>query len=221
MTKNKIDIEAIIFDFDGVLAESVSVKGDAFVALYKNESEDIQQQVLAYHNKHGGVTRFDKIRYYETELCGRSVTEQGVIEIADRFSDIAEDCVVQSDWVNGAQDILELYYQKIPLYMASATPQDELLRITEAREMTHYFQEINGTPTKKDVHLGRIISDNAYHSARTLMVGDAMTDYNAAQQNGTAFIGRLRRNTASPFPDGTILIKDLTELPDLIDICHD
>ena len=38
-------IKAIIFDFDGVLVESVNVKGDAFVALYENESKEIQKKV--------------------------------------------------------------------------------------------------------------------------------------------------------------------------------
>ena len=220
MANNKIEIEAIIFDFDGVLAESVNIKGDAFVELYKNEGEDIQKQVLAYHQENGGVSRFDKIRYYETVLCGRSVTEQGVIDIANRFAEIVESGVIQSDWVSGAKDVLEQYYQKLPLYVASATPQDELRRIVEARKMSHYFKEINGTPKKKDEHLADILSENGYQAMRTLMIGDAITDYNAAQKNGTVFIGRLLPNQASPFPDDTILIKDLTELSNLIDVIH-
>ncbi len=216
-----LNIEAIIFDFDGVLAESVSVKGDAFVELYKDESLDIQKQVRSYHEEHGGVTRLDKIRYYEETLCNRPVSEQGVIDIADRFSDIVENGVIQSDWVSGAKDILELYHQKIPLYIASATPQDELRRIIDRRKMSHYFREINGTPKKKDEHLISIIADNSYNPKRTLMVGDAITDYNAAQAAGTAFIGRLLPDKISPFPEGTKLIKALTELPEMVKIIHE
>lgn len=220
MTHKKIDIEAIIFDFDGVLAESVSIKGDAFVALYRDESDEIQKQVLAYHEEHGGVTRFDKILYYETELCGRSVTEQGVIDIANRFAQIVEQGVIQSDWVSGAKDVLELYHQNVPLYIASATPQNELHRIAKARKMFHYFNMVGGTPKKKGEHLKDIISENNYQPTRTLMIGDAITDYNAAQKNGTVFIGRLLPDKPSPFPEGTILINDLTELPHLIDVTH-
>ena len=62
------DVQAIVFDFDGVLPESVKAKGDAFYALYQAEGSNIQQQVLDYHLANGGVSRFDKIRYYEETL---------------------------------------------------------------------------------------------------------------------------------------------------------
>jgi beta-phosphoglucomutase-like phosphatase (HAD superfamily) len=59
------ELQAIIFDFDGVLVESVDVKGDAFVALYKYETPEIREKVKRYHSEHGGISRFEKIRYYD------------------------------------------------------------------------------------------------------------------------------------------------------------
>lgn len=203
--------EAIVFDFDGVLAESVSIKGDAFVKLYEDETLEIQDKVLRYHNENGGVTRYDKIRYYETELCARVCTEERVQELAQKFSDIVEQLVVQSAWVNGAKEMLEALKEKdTPLYVASATPQAELERIIIARGMEHYFKGIFGAPTKKDQHIRVISAKNGYDLSAMLMVGDAITDYNAAKAAGTDFLGRLIDPNQNPFPEGTKTIPDMS-----------
>lgn len=205
-------IKAIIFDFDGVLAESVNVKGDAFVVLYKEEPQSVQKQVLDYHQKHGGVTRYDKIRYYEETLCNRAVNEQRVEEIAQKFSDIVEEGVIRSPWVDGAQEFLEKHYKAMRFYIASATPEEELIRIVKARNMDHYFNGVYGAPIKKHEHIGKVMEDHNFSPAEIVMIGDAMTDYDAAKVTGTHFIGRRLPNKASPFPDGTTLISDLKEL---------
>ena len=54
-----------IFDFDGVIAESVSAKTDAFREMYLPYGEEIANQVVDYHINHGGVSRFEKFKYWE------------------------------------------------------------------------------------------------------------------------------------------------------------
>ena len=211
-------IDAIVFDFDGVLAESVNVKGEAFVALYAKESENIHAQVLAYHRAHGGVSRFDKIKYYEQELLGRDVTEESVLALANRFSKLVEDKVVQSAWVTGARRFLEEHIQDLPLYLASATPQEELHRIVEKRGMTRYFKHIGGTPKKKHEHIQDVLNHHQCAPDKVVMIGDAITDYEAAQKTGVKFVGRCLPDQASPFPEGTILIDDLTRLSEVLDL---
>ena len=56
------------------------------------------------------------------------------------------------------------------------------------------------------------MEDHNFSPAEIVMIGDAMTDYDAAKVTGTHFIGRRLPNKASPFPDGTTLISDLKEL---------
>jgi beta-phosphoglucomutase-like phosphatase (HAD superfamily) len=52
--------DAIVFDFDGVLVESVDVKTQAFGALYAEYGDRIVEQVKAYHllKSFGITTRF-------------------------------------------------------------------------------------------------------------------------------------------------------------------
>ena len=54
----KIEQGAIIFDFDGVLVESVDVKTRAFCDMYSKYGEEIVEKVKEYHLSHGGISRF-------------------------------------------------------------------------------------------------------------------------------------------------------------------
>ncbi len=51
--------KAIIFDFDGVILESMDVKTKAFALLFKDYPEHLPA-VLALHQTHGGMSRFEK-----------------------------------------------------------------------------------------------------------------------------------------------------------------
>ena len=48
----------LIYDFDGVICDSVGLKTDAFVELYNTENESIQKLVREYHLANGGISRF-------------------------------------------------------------------------------------------------------------------------------------------------------------------
>ena len=61
-------IKAIIFDYDGVIAESVNVKTEAFAEMYKPYGESILKKVVSHHEANGGISRFEKFRIYHN-LC--------------------------------------------------------------------------------------------------------------------------------------------------------
>lgn len=209
-------VKIIVFDFDGVLVESVAIKGEAFVELYKDESQEIQQQVLHYHETHGGINRFEKIRHYES-LCGREANETQLQHLADRFSDIVEKRVINASWVPGALSFLKRYHSIVPMFIASATPQEELERIVKERGISPMFKNIYGAPLAKNEALESVIAEHKCDASSVLMIGDTMTDYNAAHKSGTQFIGRiLPGEKSSPFPQGTTTIDDLTQLEDFI-----
>ena len=55
-------IKAILFDFDGVILESVDIKGLAFCKLFENFPEHVTK-IVQYHHANGGISRFNKFRY--------------------------------------------------------------------------------------------------------------------------------------------------------------
>ena len=56
-------IKSIIFDFDGVILDSVDVKGDSFFELFANKGKKIQKISKEYHYKNLGISRKVKIDY--------------------------------------------------------------------------------------------------------------------------------------------------------------
>ena len=54
-------IKAIFWDFDGVIADSVNVKTDAFYEMYLPYGKHIADKVRQYHLNNGGVSRYFSI----------------------------------------------------------------------------------------------------------------------------------------------------------------
>ena len=65
----------ILFDFDGVLAESANVKTEAFAKLFESFGEDIVRKVVKHHVKNGGISRYKKMQYYYSEYLNKPLSE--------------------------------------------------------------------------------------------------------------------------------------------------
>lgn len=205
----------LIFDFDGVIVDSVNVKAKAFAKLYESHGDDVVQKVMDYHSENGGVTRRDKFRYYENFILGKkNVSEQALDSLCDNFSDIVTQAVIASPLIEGAIEFLTKYRADIPMYIASATPESELLYIVEQKGLNHFFAGVYGAPIKKSMLVRNIVARNFSYCNRFLMVGDASVDYDAAKHNGIGFIGIS--NDASVFPDALIVMNNLTPLSSYI-----
>ncbi|MBL8658976.1 MAG: HAD family hydrolase [Rhodospirillales bacterium] len=206
-------LDAIFFDFDGVLAESADIKTAAFRELYKDCGDDVLAAVLAHHRAHGGVSRIQKIRYCHRELLGIDVDHDEVAMLGRRFSRLVVDAVVESDWVDGARELLDALVGRRPLFVVSGTPEPELRDIIARRNMTEYFTVVRGSPPDKVTVIRTLLADHGLAAERVLFIGDAMTDYDAAQETGLRFIGRVPPDEASPFPEATTIVPDLRHLP--------
>lgn len=205
--------DAIVFDFDGVLVESVDVKTRAFVELYRPYGEAVTRAVAAYHLEHGGVSRHEKFRHFHRTLLGQTLSEDEEERLAARFSSLVEDAVVGAPWVAGAREFIEAHFREIPLHVASATPTDELLRIMSRRNMRDYFRHVAGAPQRKGSILTQVIAAGGHPSGRVLMIGDALTDFDGAREARTGFLGRVAKGARSPFPDSVQVVEDLWQLP--------
>ncbi len=209
--------DAIVFDFDGVLVESVDVKTKAFAALYAGYGDSIVEKVTEYHLQHGGVSRFEKFRYYHEVLLGKTLTKDEEIQLGNRFSQYVEDAVVESAYVAGVYKFLENYHQLIPLFVASGTPDAELKRIVSRRKMTDYFVSVHGSPAQKGDIIQNILKDHGFKPDRVLMIGDAIADYEGAIVAGVKFIGRVMQYPKTyPFEADTLVLSDLVDFEALI-----
>lgn len=208
--------DAIVFDFDGVLVDSVDVKTRAFAALYEPYGAEVVGKVVAWHLEHGGVSRHEKFRHFHRVFLDRPLREEEVFGLAERFSVLVEDAVVAADWISGAQEFVQDFHRRLPLYVASGTPEEELVRIVDRRRMAAYFAGVAGSPRKKGEILRDFIRRAGIQPSRVLMVGDATTDYQGASEAGTAFLG-VAQEKDNPFPPGVPILPDLAELAAFLD----
>ena len=107
-----MNIKNIFFDFDGVIAESVNAKTAAFEEMYLPYGRDISSKVVEYHKFHGGVSRYEKFKYFHKEFLNEVINQEKVDELAIQFSNIVLDKVINSDEVLGANYFIEKYYTK-------------------------------------------------------------------------------------------------------------
>ena len=208
-----MNIKAIIFDFDGVLVESVDVKTRAFARIFEDEGVEVVKKVIDFHLMNGGLSRIRKFRYYYEEILKCSLSEDKLSELCNTFSQLVIDEVINSPYVNGAKEFLEKYHCDIDLYVASGTPEGELREIVRCREMDVYFKDIYGSPRQKGEIANSILQENGYNSSEVIFIGDSITDLNGAQDAGIGFIGRVADSGNDPFAGmGVKAIKDLNDL---------
>ncbi len=212
-----MSIKAIIFDFDGVLVESVDVKTRAFARMFEDKGEEVVQQVIDFHLKNGGVSRVRKFKHYYKEILKCSLSEEKLEELCNTFSRLVIDEVIYSPYVKGAKEFLDSVHSKIDLYVASGTPEEELREIVRCRGMDVFFKDVFGSPRQKDEIARTIINRNGYNSSEVIFVGDSSTDLKGAQDAGIGFIGRVTDSGDDPFIDSSVkVIKDLNDIEKII-----
>jgi phosphoglycolate phosphatase-like HAD superfamily hydrolase len=199
----------IIYDFDGVVCDSVNVKTNAFVELYKDYSSDIQNQVRLYHLMNGGISRFEKIRYFQEELLNVPANEEDINRMASHFALLVKEKVIQSEYITGVLEFLEINHKKALQFICTGTPEFEIVEIIERRQIGHLFSGIFGSPKTKETIIKEIINITGVESSECVFFGDAMTDFNASLNCKVPFIGINNADTV--FPDGTFIIDDFND----------
>tara|TARA_B100002003_G_scaffold247841_1_gene280232 strand:- start:227 stop:871 length:645 start_codon:yes stop_codon:yes gene_type:complete len=210
-------IKAIIFDFDGVLVESVNVKTRAFAKMFEDKGEEVVRQVTSFHLKNGGMTRDKKIMFYYNEILMCPLSDEKLEELCDTFSRLVVDEVIRSPYVEGAKEFLEKFYSEIDFYVVSGTPEQELREIVKRRGMSLFFKGVFGSPVQKGEIAKMILKQNGYNSKEVVYVGDSIADLRGAIESGTRFIGRLDDSGHDPFTDNDVnVVKDMTEIEGII-----
>ena len=104
-------IKGIIFDFDGVIAESVNVKTEAFAKMYNQYGNEVVKKVVTHHLSHGGISRFEKFKFYHKEYFGIELTNQQLQELANQFSELVVQKVIAAPYVPGALEFIQNNYK--------------------------------------------------------------------------------------------------------------
>lgn len=196
--------QAVFFDFDGVVLDSVHVKTKAFAQMFRQFGSEIERQVVAYHLEYGGISRFEKFKYFYNTLLGVSISEEQLHKLGEEFSDLVLNEILASPYISGSLETLTMLRQNnVPAFVVSGTPDDEIKFIVKQRCLDVFFREVHGSPRQKDSIVLDVIGRYGYDRLKCLFIGDAMSDYKAAQRVGVNFLGIVTEAGPGPFPPGT------------------
>ena len=203
---SEIQYDAVFFDFDGVILDSVEVKTQAFAKMFRHYGQEIEREVIKYHLSNGGLSRFEKFRYYYEHLLNKPVSTAELERLGDQFSDFALQGVLACSYLPGALETLrQLKKAGIPSFIVTGTPDKEIQLILKLKNLESLFLEAQGSPKTKYAITQELMKRYSLSPKRCLFVGDAMTDFETAQQCGTDFLGICLNLKLSPFPSGTLV----------------
>lgn len=206
---------AVFFDVDGVLIDSVAAKGQAFVDLF-NEFPEHSSAILGLHRDNGGVNRLRKFEMIHEQILNVPLTRERATELADAFSTIILQRVMEAPEIPGASAALASMYGKFPMHAISATPSHELKLILRERGMLSYFRSVHGVPPSKSATARILIGTHGYNAERCVFIGDSEQDLIAAIDNQIPFVHVWEVATPA-LPGATRTVTDLNGIHIVID----
>jgi len=201
-------IKILILDFDGVIVESEDIKTEAFRELFQ-EYENIDD-IIQYHLHNSLSSRFEKFRYIYENFLDKEYNEEIEVIVSNKFSEIIFNRLVQCPFVVGAEEFLQTFSKLCPIYVVSASPQEELRKIITIRNIQNYFKGVWGNPNTKIDAISIILKSEKIKPTKAVYVGDRVGDFEIAQKVGVPFIGRRNKESFEGF--------NVSEFPDLIGV---
>ncbi len=188
-------IKALLFDFDGVILESAGLKTTAYRKLIEEQYSDKVEDFMEYHAANEGISRYVKIQYLFKNILGIEISDTKKEEIANKFSQIVFNEILQVSFIKGMPGFLEENYKKFPLFIVTGTPDEEINIIIKKRKMNNYFKEIHGSPKEKKDIIFDILNRYEWNPKEVVFFGDARSDWRAAEETGVIFVARIGDNS--------------------------
>ena len=180
----------IIFDFDGVLVESNEIRFEGFRSLFKNYPNSQVNQLVDFAKANGGVSRYEKIKYFFNVVRNESLSNKEVSELASQFSRLVKQKVIDAKPVPGSIKFLSDHLSDFDFSIVSGSDEKELREVCKHRGLHSSFKQILGSPTPKEENIATLLKHFQWEKKSTVYIGDSNNDYDAAKINGISFIGR-------------------------------
>jgi phosphoglycolate phosphatase-like HAD superfamily hydrolase len=183
-------IRNILFDFDGVILDSMTIRSYGFRKIFEKFDDKLIEKLLRYHNENGGLSRYIKIKYFYNKLLGKEILEKDIQNYANNFSEIMKKELTNKDYL--IADTLEFIkdgFKEYNLHIVSGSDGEELRFLCKELGVSNYFKSIHGSPTHKNELVESVLFDNDYVEKETILIGDSVNDYEAAEANNIDFYG--------------------------------
>lgn len=209
-------IRVVAFDWDGVLADTLSIKEAALRFLFCAHGPVVEKAALAVWNRQKGVFRRQRIQVTFQEVLGVELDAAEMDEQVRIYAKQVFEKAVAAPWIPGARAFFAQKRGLLPAYVVSAAPLAEVKAVVRRREVTRFFRGVFGGPEHKSAILGRIVTREGLLPRQLLFIGDSLSDWHAAERVGILFLGVVAPGLTNPFPPDVAILPDLRGLAQIL-----
>lgn len=183
-------IKNILWDFDGVILDSMPIRDFGFRKIFEHYSKEIVEEFITYHRINGGLSRFHKIKYFYNKLLNKKISEIQIQDYAGKFTIIMKEELTNNKYlIQDSVDFIKSNHKKYNFHIVSGSEHQELNYLCEKLDLTDYFLSINGSPTPKNDLVKNLLVQEQYKKNETILIGDSLNDYKVAEENDIDFYG--------------------------------
>ena len=185
------DFGVILWDFDGVIIDSNDIREFGFRETLKNFNPEEVEQLIEFHRVNGGWSRYIKFRYFYEEILKQPVNDKQIQKLASNFASIMLNLLPNQKFLieQTVSFIKKMYSYGREMHIVSGSDESELMALCKELSISQYFVSINGSPTPKSKLVEKIVRSSTKTCNEFCLIGDAINDYHAAQENGIKFFG--------------------------------
>lgn len=183
-----MQLKAIVFDFDGTLVDSNACKHEAFFNLFPPAPavRKVVKEVLAEMEPLSRHVIFPELLKRLQPVLPDIGPEQSA-EYIERYRRQVVAGQQAAREMPGAGEALRALSERLPLYISTVTPQDDIEGLLKDRNWDSLFEGVFGYPNDKVMVLQHVIQAEGAGPAGVIMVGDSAGDRAAADQAGCLF----------------------------------
>lgn len=206
-------MRALVFDFDGVIADSNHVKQNSWYKIFEKDPPNVQEALMGALQ----VMREAPRRQILADIARRlDLHERAATEFINSYAEAYQKAVelgVVAGYYPQTDAALQELRKSLTLYVSSATPQDGMDKTIDALGIRGYFAAVYGSPPDKTTTLRKILADAGLGPADAVCIGDGESDRKAAGDVGCRFLGIANEfNRWSPM-SGIELVESVAVLP--------
>lgn len=175
-------------DCDGVIFDVNEAKHRAFAAAVDAYPAEAREQLVAHQAQTGGVSRYDRFRWFFTEVVAVQDVDAAVDEAVTRFSAITRRAYDELSPHPEALRFAERRGGAESVYVVSGSDQSELRAIFEEHGIRERFAAVLGSPKRKAEHFRQVLVQRGVNPRDALMIGDGSGDWKAAREVGIPFV---------------------------------
>ena len=104
-------ITSIIFDFDGVILDSVGLKSKIFYEVFKDFGEDVAIKAVDYHENNGGISRYEKFKFINKNFINSKLNYKDFKLIAKKFKSLIKSNIYKVPFIKGSYEFIKNNYK--------------------------------------------------------------------------------------------------------------